>query len=121
MSRPLSLGLRRRRISGKVGRTTIYQDHDLLELATEATAHNARQLRVRFQEWLRTLGAPAALVDDFSLAVYEALANAAEHAAAHGTTVHMRAALHHSDDGQVQRRPTVAPWSSSGRLDDQTS
>jgi serine/threonine-protein kinase RsbW len=172
------LGLRRRPIPGKLGRTTIYQDHDLLELATEASPHNARQLRVRFQEWLRTLGAPAALVDDLSLAVYEALANAVEHAypahhpnpmmhlqaqldqdqllitvtdhgcwcsphdtgyrgrgltvmrclttevllepTAHGTTVHMRAALHHSRDGQVQQRPTVAPWSSSGQPDDQT-
>jgi serine/threonine-protein kinase RsbW len=132
---------------------------------------------VRFQEWLRTLGAPAALVDDLSLAVYEALANAVEHAypahhpnpmmhlqaqrdgdqllvtvtdhgswriphdtgyrgrgltvmrclttevllqpTARGTTVHMRAALNHSSDGQVQGRPTVAPWP-SGRLDDQT-
>ena len=171
------LGLRRRPIPGKLGRTTIYQDHDLLEITTEACPDNARWLRVRFQEWLRTLGAPAALVDDLSLAVYEALANAVEHAypahhpnpmmrlqaqldhdqllitvtdhgcwrtphdtgyrgrgltvmrclttevllqpTAHGTTVHMRAALRQSCDGQAQRRPTVAPWS-SGRLDDQT-
>lgn len=173
-----SLGLRCRPIPGKVGRTTIYQDHDLLELATEASPHNARQLRVRFQEWLRRLGAPAALIDDLSLAVYEALANAVEHAypahhpnpmmylqaqldgdqllitvtdhgcwrtphdigyrgrgltvmrclttevlvqpTVHGTTVQMRAALNRSSDGQVQQSPTVAPWLSSGQLDDQT-
>ncbi|HEU0127012.1 MAG TPA: ATP-binding protein [Pseudonocardiaceae bacterium] len=151
----------------------------MLEVVTEATPHNARQLRVRFQEWLRALGAPTALIDDLSLAVYEALANAVEHAypthhpnpvmhlqaqldhgqlritvadhgcwrtphdagyrgrgltvmryltsevdvqpTARGTTVHMRAALNHSDDGRVPREPTVAPWPSSGRLDDQTS
>ncbi len=144
---------------------------------TEANPHNARRLRVRFQKWLQTLGLPAALVDDLSLAVYEALANAAEHAylvhhpnpvmhlqaqldhdqllitvtdhgcwrtphdtgyrgrgltvmrylttevdvhtTAHGTTVHMRAALNHSCDGRTQRKPTVAPWPSSGPLDGQ--
>jgi serine/threonine-protein kinase RsbW len=50
------------------------------ELAVEATASNARQLRARFQQWLQTLGAPATLVDDLTLAVYEALANVVEHA-----------------------------------------
>lgn len=51
-----------------------------LELVTEADPDNARQLRGRFQQWLLTLGAPAELVDDLTLAVYEALANVVEHA-----------------------------------------
>jgi anti-sigma regulatory factor (Ser/Thr protein kinase) len=51
-----------------------------LDLTAEANPHNARQLRVRFEQWLRTLGAPTHLVDDLVLAVYEALANAVEHA-----------------------------------------
>ncbi len=50
------------------------------ELAVEATAPNARQLRARFQQWLQTLSASATLVDDLTLAVYEALANVVEHA-----------------------------------------
>ncbi|MDQ4094421.1 MAG: ATP-binding protein [Actinomycetota bacterium] len=82
----------------KAGRTTIYQDHNLLEVATEANPHNARQLRVRFQEWLQALGAPTALVDDLSLAVYEALANAVEHAyPAHhpNPMMHLQARLDH--------------------------
>ncbi len=65
---------------------------------TEANPHNARQLRVRFQKWLQTLGVPAALVDDLSLAVYEALANAAEHAypVHHPNPVmQLQAQLHH--------------------------
>ncbi len=146
---------------------TINHDHDLLGLATEANLHNARQLRVRFGDWLRTLGAPTTLVDDLSLAVYEALANAAEHAypphhpnpvmhlqaridhdqllitvtdhgcwrtphetsyrgrglammrylvtevhlhpTARGTTVQLRAALHHSSDGRAPTKSTVTP------------
>lgn len=55
-------------------------DYELLSLASEATAPNARNLRVRFQEWLRGVGASPALVDDLGLAVYEALANVVEHA-----------------------------------------
>lgn len=62
----------------EVGRNTIITME--LELATEADADCARQLRGRFQQWLVTLGAPAALVDDLTLAVYEALANVVEHA-----------------------------------------
>jgi serine/threonine-protein kinase RsbW len=50
------------------------------DLAVEASPRNARQLRARFQEWLQTLGAPELLVEDLTLAVYEALANAVEHA-----------------------------------------
>jgi anti-sigma regulatory factor (Ser/Thr protein kinase) len=61
-----------------LGRKTT--DHELFNLTTEATPHNAHQLRVRFQQWLQTLGAVPAVVDDITLAVYEALANAAEHA-----------------------------------------
>jgi serine/threonine-protein kinase RsbW len=61
-----------------LGRNT--SDPELLNLATEATSHNARLVRVRFQRWLRELGARPAVVDDVTLAVYEALANAVEHA-----------------------------------------
>lgn len=53
---------------------------ELFDQTAEADPDSARQLRLRFQEWLRTLGVPAAVVDDLTLAVYEALANAAEHA-----------------------------------------
>ncbi len=35
---------------------------------------------MRFQEWLQALNAPRSLVDDLTLAVYEALANVVEHA-----------------------------------------
>jgi serine/threonine-protein kinase RsbW len=62
----------------EVGRNTIMTRD--LDLATEANPHNARRLRARFQEWLRRLGAPSSLVEDLALAVYEALANAVEHA-----------------------------------------
>lgn len=55
-------------------------DVEHLDLVTEATPHGARQLRVRFQEWLGAAGVPATLVDDLTLAVYEALANVVEHA-----------------------------------------
>lgn len=54
--------------------------NERFELTLEATPHNARQLRARFQQWLQTLGAPTALVDDLTLAIYEALANVVEHA-----------------------------------------
>lgn len=49
-------------------------------MRTEATAQSARWLRMHFTEWLRTAGAFATLVDDLTLAVYEALANVVEHA-----------------------------------------
>jgi serine/threonine-protein kinase RsbW len=65
--------------SAEVGRNTIAA-RKRLDLATQANPDNARQLRARFQEWLQTLGASALLVDDLTLAVYEALANAVEHA-----------------------------------------
>jgi serine/threonine-protein kinase RsbW len=55
-------------------------DPERFAFATEATAGNARQLRVRFQQWLQTLGTRPVVVDDVTLAVYEALANAVEHA-----------------------------------------
>ena len=63
----------------QIGRNTIAAT-EWFELVVEATPHNARQLRSRFQQWLQTLGAPATLVDDLTLAVYEALANVVEHA-----------------------------------------
>jgi anti-sigma regulatory factor (Ser/Thr protein kinase) len=65
--------------SVKIGKNTTAAT-DWFDLAVEANPHNARQLRARFQEWLQTVGAPASLVDDLSLAVYEALANVVEHA-----------------------------------------
>lgn len=57
------------------------------------------KLRVQFEQWLRSSGAPPALVDDLGLAVYEALANAAEHAyPTHhpAPTVELTAHLNHS-------------------------
>lgn len=66
-------------LSARRGRNTIAAS-EWFELVVEATPVEARQLRARFQHWLQTLGAPAALVDDLALAVYEALANVVEHA-----------------------------------------
>ena len=63
----------------QIGRNTIAA-RERFDLAAEANPGNARRLRARFQKWLLTLGAPAVLVDDFVLAVYEALANVVEHA-----------------------------------------
>jgi serine/threonine-protein kinase RsbW len=51
-----------------------------LDLVTETSPANARQLRIRFQQWLQMLCAAETLVDDLTLAVYEALANVVEHA-----------------------------------------
>lgn len=56
-------------------------DHDqVLELAGEATPETARALRAQFEQWVQTVGAAAAVAGDLGQAVYEALANAAEHA-----------------------------------------
>ncbi|MGH4007774.1 MAG: ATP-binding protein [Pseudonocardiaceae bacterium] len=44
-----------------------------------ATVHNATALRHQFQDWL-ALDLPTNVVGDLVLAVYEAIANAAEHA-----------------------------------------
>lgn len=44
-----------------------------------ATAHNATALRRQFHDWL-ALDLPTYVVGDLVLAVYEAIANAAEHA-----------------------------------------
>jgi anti-sigma regulatory factor (Ser/Thr protein kinase) len=44
-----------------------------------ATAHNATALRRQLHDWL-ALDLPTNVVDDLVLAVYEAIANAAEHA-----------------------------------------
>ncbi len=63
---------------GDDGRNTA--EHQLFNVTTEAAADNARQLRVRFQQWLQALGVRSAVVEDLTLAVYEALANAVEHA-----------------------------------------
>lgn len=40
----------------------------------------ARELRLQFEQWLRAVGAASTVADDLGLAVYEALANVAEHA-----------------------------------------
>ena len=61
------------------GRNTIAAG-ELLDLAAEAKPEKARQLRACFQHRLQTLGAPAPLVEDLSLAAYEALTNVVEHA-----------------------------------------
>jgi Histidine kinase-like ATPase domain len=55
-------------------------EHQLFNVAIEAAADNARQLRVRCQQWLQAMGVRSAVVDDLTLAVYEASANAVEHA-----------------------------------------
>lgn len=80
----------------EAGRNTI--NHEPLDLLTKATAQNARWLRVLFREWLRRAGAPATLVEDLVLAVYEALANAVEHAYPPGhpdPVMRLRARLDH--------------------------
>lgn len=51
-----------------------------LDVTAGATGREARQLRLQVEQWLQRVGAPPALVDDLGLAVYEALANAVEHA-----------------------------------------
>lgn len=57
-------------------------DHERAQLGVSSTAtpDSVRCLRGRFEQWLRTHGPPATLVDDLALAVYEALANVVEHA-----------------------------------------
>jgi len=50
-----------------------------LRVEAVATAHNATALRRQFRDWL-THDLPTNVVDDFVLAVYEAIANASEHA-----------------------------------------
>jgi anti-sigma regulatory factor (Ser/Thr protein kinase) len=61
-----------------------------LDVTTSATVHNATALRRTFRRWVKALfGDDDA--NDLTLAVYEALANAAEHAfAAHGEPGSMR-------------------------------
>jgi anti-sigma regulatory factor (Ser/Thr protein kinase) len=63
----------------QVGRNAITISQPL-EVAIEANADNARQLRVRVRQWLCDLDAPRDLIDDLTMAVYEALANVVEHA-----------------------------------------
>jgi anti-sigma regulatory factor (Ser/Thr protein kinase) len=63
----------------RVGRNAITTSQPL-EVTIEANADNARRLRVRVRQWLRALSAPADLIDDLTMAVYEALANVVEHA-----------------------------------------
>lgn len=66
-------------------RTPYHQEGDAIDgrrmdVTTAATPYDARKLRVRFEHWLRENGAPVTDAEDLGLAVYEALANAAEHA-----------------------------------------
>lgn len=64
-----------------------------LDVTAEATGCEARQLRLQVECWLQQVGAPSTLVGDLGLAVYEALANAVEHAYRPDEpgTVHLRA------------------------------
>lgn len=92
---------------------------DGLSLDGEATARDARELRVRFEQWLRDVGASATVAQDLALAVYEALANAAEHAYAgrdEAAAVHLAAERDDTDqvlvtvsDRGVWRPPSAAP------------
>lgn len=50
-----------------------------LRLHVAATAHNATRLRRQLYDWL-VLDVPSSVVDDLTLAAYEALANVVEHA-----------------------------------------
>ncbi|MGH3932127.1 MAG: ATP-binding protein [Pseudonocardiaceae bacterium] len=70
-----------------------------MDLLTEATPQSARWLRVRFTEWLRTTGVSVTLIDDLTIAVYEALANVVEHAYPSGhpdPVMRLRAQFDHS-------------------------
>ena len=51
-----------------------------MDVTAAATPLEARELRVRLEQWLRGVGVPVTVVEDLGLAVYEALANAVEHA-----------------------------------------
>lgn len=51
-----------------------------MDVTTAATPQEARELRVRFEHWLRGTGVAVSVAEDLGLALYEALANAAEHA-----------------------------------------
>lgn len=86
--------------SAEVGRTTM-TIREPLELVAEANPDNARELRVRFQQWLRRLGAPTDLVDDLTLAVYEALANVVDHAYHPGHPHPVMYLLAHLDPDQL--------------------
>ena len=55
-------------------------DRRRMDVTTPATPQDARELRVRFEHWLRENDAPVTVAEDLGLAVYEALANATEHA-----------------------------------------
>lgn len=75
-------------------------DHgrEQLELIAVATAYDARLLRLRVQDWLRSLEATDGLIEDLGLAVYEALANTVEHAyysGRHRPTMRLQAWLNH--------------------------
>lgn len=76
---------RRRQGSGKEGATTVGRQHapsgvPALRAAVSAVAENASALRHRFDEWASSAELPAELIEVMSLAVYEAMANAVEHA-----------------------------------------
>ena len=90
-----------------------------LDVTTSATVHNATALRRTFRRWVKALvGDDCA--DDLTLAVYEALANAAEHAftaQAQPGSMRLRAT---AADGQITVTITDngawrAPTASNGR------
>jgi anti-sigma regulatory factor (Ser/Thr protein kinase) len=72
----------RRGVADQDRRRAIVIDHEHdLDLTGEASARTARELRIQLERWLRSAGAVSPQVaEDIGLAVYEALANAAEHA-----------------------------------------
>lgn len=93
-----------------------------LDVTTSATVHNATALRRTFRRWVKALvGDDDA--DDLTLAVYEALANAAEHAFAaqhepgsmrlHATAADRQITVTITDNGTW--RPPALPTGRRGR------
>jgi serine/threonine-protein kinase RsbW len=69
----------RRRHPEKGWEAVIEHDHTL-DLTAGATPGTARAWRRQFEEWLRAEGVAVTTAEDLGHAVYEALANAVEHA-----------------------------------------
>lgn len=93
-----------------------------LDVTTSATAQNATALRRSFRRWVEALVGDD-LANDLTLAVYEALANAAEHAfmaqwepgcmRLHATLAEGQITVTITDDGTW--RPPAAPTGRRGR------